>query len=96
MDAVIKQEEHIKNQTGGYVTNIVRFPGGSRTAGGLKEPIIKALRNRGYGWVDWTAGDGDGGDLSTKEQAWNNLKPQIDNSLEVILFHDYHKQIKMY
>ncbi len=89
MDAVVKQEEHIKEQTGGYVTNIVRFPGGSRTSGKLKDGIIEKLKERGYGWVDWSAQDGDGGDLQSKEQAWNNLTSSIDENIEVILFHDY-------
>ena len=89
MDAVVKQEEHIKEQTGGYVTNIVRFPGGSRTSGKLKDGIIEKLRERGYGWVDWSAQDGDGGDLKSKEQAWSNLTSSIDDKIEVILFHDY-------
>ena len=89
MDAVIKQEEQIKKQTGGYVTNIVRFPGGSRTAGKLKDPIITELRKRGYGWVDWSSEDGDGGGLESKEQAWRNLTSTINSNIEVILFHDY-------
>lgn len=89
MDAIVRQEEHIKNQTGGYVTNITRFPGGSSTAKNLKEPIISKLKERGYGWVDWTANDGDGGGLHSQEQAWNNLHSTINNNIEVILFHDY-------
>ena len=89
MDAIIRQEEHIKNQTGGYVTNITRFPGGSSTAKGLKEPIIERLRERGYGWVDWSANDGDGGGLSSTDQAWNNFINTINDNIEVILFHDY-------
>ena len=88
MDAINRQEEHIRNLTG-YTTNITRFPGGSSTAKGLKEPIISALREKGYGWVDWTANDGDGGGLKTTEQAWNNLHNTINNKIEVILFHDY-------
>lgn len=92
MDAVVKQEEHIKEQTGGYVTNIVRFPGGSPTAGRLKSGIIEKLRERGYGWVDWTAYDGDGGNLKSTEQAWNNLKGSIGSNIEVVLFHDYDKR----
>ena len=78
MDAINRQEEHIRNLTG-YTTNIVRFPGGSSTAKSLKEPIINSLREKGYGWVDWTA----------QEQAWNNLRNTINNNIEVILFHDY-------
>ena len=90
IDAVVKQEGHVKNMTGGYVTRIVRFPGGSSTAGKLKSSIIEALRKKGYGWVDWNAQDGDGGALDTKEQAWSNLKNSVNENIEVILFHDYH------
>lgn len=89
MNAIIKQEEHIKNQTGGYVTNITRFPGGSSTAKWLKDPIIENLRARRYGWVDWSANDGDGGNLRSAEQAWNNFTSTINENIEVILFHDY-------
>lgn len=89
MDAVIKQEEHIKNLTGGYITNIVRFPGGSATASKHKYPIIELLKKRGYGWVDWTAQNGDGGNLTSTSDAWSILKKTLDNNIEVILFHDY-------
>ena len=89
LDAIDRQEAHIKEQTGGYVSNIVRFPGGSSTAKGLKEPIIDGLRARGYGWVDWSANDGDGGGLSSTEQAWSNFTNTINDNIEVILFHDY-------
>lgn len=90
MDAIIKQEEHIRNLTG-YTTNITRFPGGSASAKGFKDDIITKLRSRGYGWVDWTAGDGDGGGLSSRDQAWNNFVSTINDKIEVILFHDYNK-----
>ena len=89
MDAVIKQEEHIKNLTGGYVTNILRFPGGSSTARGIKDSIIERLRERGYGWVDWSANDGDGGSLNSEDVAWNNFVSTINAPMEVILYHDY-------
>ena len=89
MTAVINQEKLIKEKTGGYVTNIVRFPGGSVTAGSKKAEIVKKLKARGYGWVDWTAEDGDGGDLRSTEQAWRNLKGGINEPIEVILLHDY-------
>ena len=91
MTAVTNQEEQIKNQTDGYVTNILRFPGGSRTAGGLKNGIIEKLREKGYGWVDWTAQDGDGGELNSTSEAWSNFKSSINQDIEVVLFHDYSK-----
>ena len=82
------QENMIKERTG-YKTNIVRFPGGSNTAGYLKNGIIERLRDMGYGWVDWTAQDGDGGNLTDTGTAWANLKSTINESIEVVLFHDY-------
>ena len=89
MEAVINQENHVKEMTGGYVTNIVRFPGGSSTAKGLKQPIIERLREKGYGWVDWNAQDGDGGNLTSTDVAWSNFKNTINEDIEVVLFHDY-------
>lgn len=88
MNQVQKQEDLILEKTG-VKTNIIRFPGGSSTAGSKKSAIIEKLREKGYGWVDWTAQDGDGGDLTSKEQAWNTFKNSIDQDIEVILFHDY-------
>lgn len=91
MDAIDRQEEHIKNQADGYTANIVRFPGGSSQAKNLKEPIIEKLREKGYGWVDWTANDGDGGGLASREQAWNTFTSTINDKIEVVLFHDYNR-----
>jgi len=85
---VKKQETLIKNKTG-VTTNILRFPGGSSTAGSLKKGIIEELRKMNYGWVDWTAQDGDGGDLKNSTQAWNNFVGSINDKIEVVLFHDY-------
>ena len=94
IDAVNKQHEHIKEQTGGYVTNILRFPGGIPTAkaklgtNGYNQ-VTEQLRNMGYGWVDWTAENGDGKDIQNKQQAWSMLKSYLNDNIEVILFHDY-------
>lgn len=85
---VKKQEELLKNETG-VITNIVRFPGGSVTAKGHKQAIIEKLREINYGWVDWTAQDGDGGSLSSKEQAISIFKNSINENIEVVLLHDY-------
>ena len=92
MDALKRQHEHVKSQTGGYVMNIMRFPGGSDTANHFKvrDAIISRLRSVGYGYVDWTALDGDGGYLPTKDKAWSTFTQSINDNIEVVLFHDYH------
>ena len=54
-----------------------------------KDAIIEQLRSRGYGWVDWSALDGDGGDLSSTGQAWSYLMNSVTDNIEVILLHDY-------
>ena len=48
------------------------------------------LRKNGYGWVDWTAQDGDGGSLTSISQGWKNFTGSINEDIEVVLFHDYH------
>ena len=88
IEQVQKQEDLIFDKTG-VKTNIVRFPGGAVTAGKLKNGIIQKLNEKGYGWIDWTAEDGDGRDLQSKEQAWNLLKGSVKDNIEVILMHDY-------
>ena len=86
---VQKQEKLIKDKTG-VTTNILRFPGGSSTAGSnKKKQIASKLSSMKYGWVDWTAQDGDGGDLENSTKAWSNLTGSINENIEVILFHDY-------
>ena len=88
IEQVKTQEKLIKDKTG-QTTNIVRFPGGSASARTHKEEIMKLLRDNGYGWVDWTAQDGDGKNLSSKEEAWNIFTKSIDENIEVVLMHDY-------
>ena len=84
------QEDLIYSKTN-VKTNILRFPGGSSSARYLKDEIIAKLKDNNYGWVDWTAFDGDGGGLYSIEQAWDNLYKSINENIEVVLFHDYNK-----
>lgn len=88
INSVKKQEKLIKDRTG-ITTNIVRFPGGIASSGSLRNSIVKELKNIGYGWVDWTALDGDGGGIANKNEAMNILKNSINEDIEVILLHDY-------
>ena len=84
------QENLIKDRTG-IKTNIVRFPGGAATAGGYKNRIIELLRENGYGWINWTASIGDGGNLRDHNVGWSNFVNNISANIEVLLQHDYNR-----
>lgn len=90
INQVKKQQELVEKKTG-VTTNIVRFPGGSGTAQayGVKNDAIKKLKKLGYGWVDWSAMDGDGGNVGSKQQALNTFQKSINEDIEVVLLHDY-------
>jgi len=94
IEQIKMQEEQIKNKAG-VTPNIIRFPGGiptakSRLGANGFENVTGELRKMGYGWVDWTAEDGDGKEsLKSGEQAMSILKSMIDEPIEVILMHDY-------
>lgn len=94
IEAVKKQHDHIKEQTDGYITNILRFPGGIPTAKAKLgangfDKVTEELRKMGYGWTDWTAENGDGKDIQNKQQAWNMITSYLNDNIEVILLHDY-------
>ena len=89
---VKRQEEFLSNKFDGYKTNIVRFPGGSPTAGSLKQGIKNELYKMNYGWVDWDleTGDGNGGDKGNSEVSYNNVINNLkDKKIVVISMHDY-------
>ena len=75
----------------------MRFPGGSNQPKyySLGESNITKLKNvaysLGYGWVDWTAQDGDGNMLNSLKEGRDKFYPSIGDSIEVVLFHDYDK-----
>ena len=87
------QQELIEKRTGAK-TNILRFPGGSGTSRALAgnnatNQIMQRLKENGYGWVDWTAQDGDGGYLADYNTGWKKFTDSINENIEVVLFHDY-------
>lgn len=84
------QENFIKEKTN-VTTNIFRFPGGSSSAKsyGIFNSAVLELRKMNYGWVDWTASNGDGGWVGSKSLALSNFKSTINENIEVVLFHDY-------
>ena len=89
---VKRQENFLSDKFDGYKTSIVRFPGGSNTAGKLKEGIKKELYDMKYGWVDWDlgTGDGNGSDKNNSDIAYKNIFDNLnDRKIVVILMHDY-------
>ena len=85
-----KNEDFILKETG-IKTNILRFPGGSNQAKGLKNGIIKEISNMGYGYVDWDLETGDGKKVSPtiKESIDNVLNKTNGRDIVVVLMHDY-------
>ena len=92
-----QQADLIKSKTNGYTPNIMRFPGGSaqprfwNLGSGNEAKLKKLTYSLGYGWVDWTANDGDGNMLNSLSEGRNTFYPTINENIEVVLFHDYDK-----
>ena len=92
MSAVEKQQKFTADAAAGYKPQIVRFPGGSGMAGSKLEEFQTALREAGYGWVDWTVDSGDswGGDkASVKNIRKNVLNAAKKQKIMVVLCHEW-------
>lgn len=90
---VKKQADFTAENTRGYRTVLVRFPGGTGTAGSKLESIEKALRKEGYGWVDWTVDSGDswGAEKATTTNIKKNVLAAADDGQDImcVLFHEW-------
>lgn len=90
MSQIKELEDYLYGITG-YRTTLVRFPGGSPTAGSLKDGIVEQLHNSGYNYVDWTSETGDGSSkkLALKD-TWSWYQDTTcDKNIIVLLMHDY-------
>ena len=87
---VKKLEDYLYDITG-YRTSIVRFPGGSPTAGKYKDEIVNRLHDMGYNYVDWTSETGDGSSKKLAEKdTWSWYQDTTkDKNIVVLLMHDY-------
>jgi peptidoglycan/xylan/chitin deacetylase (PgdA/CDA1 family) len=74
-----------------YQSRVFRFPGGSRSAGEIKEECIEALHEAGYGWVDWNALTRDAEIRGlTLEAAYDYVMPlATSKDFAVLLMHDF-------
>jgi peptidoglycan/xylan/chitin deacetylase (PgdA/CDA1 family) len=73
----------------GYMTTVMRFPGGSGTSS-MAPYIIPRLKEIDYVYVDWNAETGDGKKVMSPETyAANVLNNTEGKDIMVVLMHDY-------
>ena len=85
---VIRNREFIEEKLG-ITTDILRFPGGSPSAGAFKPAIVEELRKLGYGYVDWNSATGDGVQMMTPAEYRDNvLNKTGGRNILVVLMHD--------
>lgn len=92
IEDMLKQEEFIFEKTG-LKTDILRFPGGSKTAGSRKKPIVEKLKELNYGYIDWNvaAGDANGVDISKEGIYRYVINGTKRRDIAVVLMHDFNK-----
>lgn len=93
-----KISDLVKEQTGGYESKMIRFPGGTSNtvAGSLSKGIMSRLSvevvNRGYAYFDWNVDsqDASGKKISTNTVAQNIIKGiSGKKDAYIVLQHDY-------
>ena len=86
----------IEEQTGGYRSNIFRFPGGSSNTissfnPGIMTRLTQEAAQKGLDYFDWNVDCGDGGGLNDTPQLTQNIINGISNTdISVVLCHDSH------
>ena len=87
--AVKQQDETVFNATGIH-TDIVRFPAGSYYCKYRKDSIA-ALKELGYGWIDWSANAYDSGNTAhlAPKTAVNVIWQVRQEKISVVLMHDW-------
>ena len=87
--AVQQQDETVFNATGMH-TDVVRFPAGSYYCKYRKDSIA-ALKELGYGWIDWSANAYDSGNTAhlAPKTAVNVIWQVRQETISVVLMHDW-------
>jgi len=88
MDDLLKNREYLQEKLG-VTTEVMRFPGGSNTAGKYKQGIIARLKDEHYAYVDWNGATGDGMYDLTADEYRDNVLNRTGDKLLVVLMHDY-------
>ncbi len=91
MEDLLSNRQYLKEKTG-VTSEVMRFPGGSSTAGRLKDSIIARLRTEHYAYVDWNGATGDGlYEASADVYRDNVLTGTEGRKFFVVLMHDYNR-----
>lgn len=94
---LIAVQDRVKNATGGYVSTLMRFPGGSsntvsrRYDGGshIMSRLVNEVDSRGFTYFDWNVSSGDADGASTADEVYNNIINGLKHGGEsVVLQHD--------
>lgn len=90
-------QERVKNLTGGYVSTITRFPGGSSNTvsaaydGGqrIMTKLVNEVTARGFTYFDWNISSGDAGSAYDSWTVYQNVVDRLgDGGNYVVLQHD--------
>ena len=102
LDNFNQLQERVKETTGGYEANIIRFPGGSSNTvskqycPGIMTEAIDRISEEGFIYFDWNVDAGDTGQAKNAEEVYQNVISGIREGRDnVILLHDSAKNTKM-
>lgn len=89
-------EDMVKESTGGYMSKVIRFPGGSsntvskRYCEGIMTEAVERATEEGYIYFDWNVDSRDAGGAKNTEEVYQNVTSGIQPGRNnVILMHDF-------
>ncbi len=94
MDDLYKIQNRVKNLTGGYISTLMRFPGGSSNtvsrsySKGIMSRLVNTVTQNGFTYFDWNVSSGDAGGATTADQVYNNVVNTLKDGRSIVLQHD--------
>lgn len=95
MNNIYSLRDKLKNDTG-YVSDIIRFPGGSSNSvssfnKGIMTRLTKLVTEAGFRYFDWNVSSGDAeGKTASKTQIYNTVISGLQHGrTNIVLMHDY-------
>ncbi|MBP3464249.1 MAG: polysaccharide deacetylase [Clostridia bacterium] len=98
VDALMENFQKISDQvyetTGGYRSEIIRFPGGSSNtvsrnfSTGIMTLAVQTVADNGYKYFDWNVDSCDAGGADKSEQIYQNVTQTLKPGNNIVLMHD--------